>query len=148
MPFNVEILGKDSFLTALETASDNLRASLQSAIGKSTAVLAKYTTSQDVPWKTGNLAQTFIADVGELWASWMPTASYAGFVEFGTQPHEILPKNGRALFWPGLRTPVTRVHHPGTKANDYLGRILAASQPEIDDLFYQALQLVVQDMNS
>lgn len=148
MPFNVEILGKDALVEALATASDSLRSSLQAAIGKSTAVLAKYTTAQTVPWRTGNLTQTFIADVGDLWASWVPTASYAPFVEFGTQPHEILPSTKEALFWPGAAHPVKAVHHPGTKANDYLGRIVSQAQPEIDDLFYQALQLVVEDMSA
>jgi hypothetical protein len=138
MPFNVEILGKDALVTALETASDSLKASLQSAVGKSTAVLAKYTTAQTVPWKTGNLTQTFIADVGELWASWAPTASYAPFVEFGhsQQPGRYVPAIGKRLVASSVAA------HP------FMGKIAAAAQPEIDDLFYQALQLVVRDMSN
>ena len=138
MPFNVEILGKDALVTALETASDSLKASLQSAVGKSTAVLAKYTTAQTVPWKTGNLTQTFIADVGELWASWAPPASYAPFVEFGhsQQPGRYVPAIGKRLVASSVAA------HP------FMGKIAAAAQPEIDDLFYQALQLVVRDMSN
>jgi hypothetical protein len=45
---------------------------------------------------------------------------YADFVEFGTDPHEILPKNAKALWWPGAAHPVRRVQHPGTRAQPTL----------------------------
>jgi hypothetical protein len=58
---------------------------------------------------------------------------YAAAVEFGTKPHIIRPRNGKALAWGGPRrlTGSLRsggkpthfakvVHHPGTKAQPYL----------------------------
>ncbi|OLT26536.1 hypothetical protein BJF83_20845 [Nocardiopsis sp. CNR-923] len=42
----------------------------------------------------------------------------------GTRPHTILPRNKKALYWPGARHPVARVHHPGTKANPFLRKAL------------------------
>jgi hypothetical protein len=45
---------------------------------------------------------------------------YAPDVLYGTRPHDILPRNKQALFWPGARHPVAMVHHPGYKGNDFL----------------------------
>jgi hypothetical protein len=148
MPLNVTIAGRDQLIEALQRGAESTRATLQSAIAKTTAILAKYTTRPTVPWMTGNLAQTFMPTIGDLWATWVPTASYAAFVEFGTAPHLIVPKNGRALFWPGLEHPVHRAHHPGTAANPFMERIVLAAQPDVNELFVQALQLIVEDMQS
>jgi hypothetical protein len=38
----------------------------------------------------------------------------------GTSPHLILPRNKKALHWPGADHPVARVNHPGTAPNPYL----------------------------
>jgi hypothetical protein len=46
--------------------------------------------------------------------------NYATDVEMGTAPHVILPKNKKALYWPGARHPVARVNHPGTPPFPYL----------------------------
>ncbi|WP_329368700.1 hypothetical protein OG896_24480 [Streptomyces sp. NBC_00669] len=48
------------------------------------------------------------------------------YVIYGTRPHIIRPRRARALrFTAGGRTVyATVVHHPGTQANDFLGRAL------------------------
>src|SRR5207249_808057 len=63
------------------------------------------------------------------------SARYAGFVEFGTRPHEITPRVRKALRWaaspagrrlsgaPRVGASVMfakRVHHPGTKPHPFL----------------------------
>lgn len=40
---------------------------------------------------------------------------YAKFLEFGTAPHIIRPKDKKALMWKGAKYPVKEVHHPGTR---------------------------------
>lgn len=52
---------------------------------------------------------------------------YASFVELGTDPHLILPKNKAALFWPGADYPVAVVHHPGSRAYPFLKPALEAA---------------------
>jgi hypothetical protein len=116
---------------------------IQRAVVAAKAILAKFTTAATVPVKTGYLVQNWAFDVGTLQARWYPRASYAPYVEFGTGPHEIKAVNKRVLA--NVQTgqvfgPI--VHHPGTKANPFLERIIAASQPDIDDLFLQALTQV------
>jgi hypothetical protein len=46
--------------------------------------------------------------------------NYATDVELGTSPHVILPRNKKALSWPGADHPVARVNHPGTAPAPYL----------------------------
>ena len=42
---------------------------------------------------------------------------YAAIHQLGgkTAPHKIVPKNKKALFWPGAKHPVKSVNHPGSK---------------------------------
>ena len=57
---------------------------------------------------------------------------YARYVIHGTGPHPIWPRNKLALFWPGAGHPVKVVHeHPGTKANDFVGRAVEKSKPAL-----------------
>lgn len=48
----------------------------------------------------------------------------AGWIEWGTDPHEIRPRRRRALWWPGLEHPVGRVWHPGTQATHNMAEAL------------------------
>lgn len=65
---------------------------------------------------------------------WGTNVIYAAPHQFGkiTKPHDIRPKHGQALFFPGLSHPVRLVHHPGSNipANPYLG-ISATDEQEI-----------------
>lgn len=40
----------------------------------------------------------------------------------GSPPHDIYPRNKRALFWPTAEHPVAHVRHPGYRANPYQDR--------------------------
>lgn len=46
--------------------------------------------------------------------------TYAAYVELGTRPHEIRPRDARALFWEGADHPVAKVNHPGTHPQPFL----------------------------
>jgi len=143
MDFSVQIQGLDQLTARLAQAPSIAAPILQRALSASQAILAKYTVKGIVPWRTGFLAQTFQAQLTTGMLRWFPTASYAPYVEFGTKPHVILPKNAKALFWPGAEHPVASVNHPGTKPNPFMERIVAASQPEIDTMFGTALSQIV-----
>jgi len=116
---------------------------VQNAIVGAQAILAKNTTAATVPIRSGYLVQNWGFEVGNFMARWYPKASYAPFVEFGTAPHEIRPVNARVLA--NKKTGEffgTLVHHPGTKANPFMERIVAAAQPAISDLFVSALNKI------
>ena len=58
--------------------------------------------------------------------------SYAIYVEFGTPPHIIIPKDKKALHWGGDAGPVVRlVHHPGTMAQPFIRSTFKAELPGI-----------------
>jgi len=116
---------------------------LQNAIVACQAILSGNTNASTVPVHTSYLVQNWGWQVGQLFARWWPMAKYAPYVEFGTAPHIIRAVNARVLanretghiFGP-------LVHHPGTKANPFLERIIAASQPTINELFGKALDQI------
>jgi hypothetical protein len=113
---------------------------VQNAIVATQAILNKFTVPGIVPVKTSYLLQHWGWEVGQLQGRYYPQASYAPYVEFGTAPHLIKAVNKRVLA--NVETgqifgPV--VHHPGTKPNPFMERILAAAQPEITALFETAL---------
>src|SRR5438045_9414987 len=126
MQFNVEIVGLEKLVAKLQQSPSIAAPILQRALSASGAVLAKHTVKGVVPWRTGFLTQSFRAELTAGMLRWFPTASYAPYVEFGTKPHVILPKDKKALYWPGAEHPVRRVNHPGTKPKPFLERILAA----------------------
>lgn len=89
-----------------------------------------------VPRRTGDLGRSIhVASVTPSEAVVIASASYAGFVEFGTRPHEITPRAKKALRFaasPGgarlTGTPrkgaavifAKRVHHPGTAPHPFM----------------------------
>ena len=74
-----------------------------------------------VPKRTGRLAESLRAEVHDkVLRVGSLDVNYATDVEFGTSPHVILPRNKKALHWPGADHPVAKVNHPGTHAQPYL----------------------------
>lgn len=86
--------------------------------------------------KTGNLGRSIrLQSATQTSAVTVATANYAAFVEFGTRPHIITPRQKKALRWaataagrrltgsPRVGAAVifaTRVHHPGTKPYPFM----------------------------
>lgn len=141
--FKVTIQNLDKLQTALANFPSIAAPLIQKAIVATQALLAKYTTASTVPVRTGYLVQNWGFEATGYTARWYPKASYAPYVEFGTAPHIITAVNARVLANPqtgDIFGPV--VHHPGTKANPFMERIVAAAQPEIDALFVQALDMI------
>jgi len=124
---------------------------LQRAVKAVPTILLKHTTRETVPWRTGNLAQTFGWEVGQFWSRFFPKANYAVHVEFGTKPHVILyTKPGRG----GLYNKDTgqgfgrRVNHPGTRPNPFMERIVKDSEGEINKTFLTAIDLINKEISN
>ncbi|HVB33717.1 MAG TPA: hypothetical protein VNJ52_05005 [Patescibacteria group bacterium] len=152
--FEVSIPNLDKLQAALKAYPAIALPILQKAIMGSQAILAKHKVRPIVPFRQGYLLTYWDFRVGTLQAAYSPRATYAPYVEFGTQPHDIAVKNRSVLAgkpganWSG---PVSKsgyaifgklVHHPGTKANPFMERIVEASQPEITALFGKALEKI------
>jgi hypothetical protein len=138
--FTVSIPNLPKLQAALASYPSIATPIIQRAIVAAQAILAKFTTGATVPIRTGYLVQNWAFEVGNLQARWYPKAQYAPYVEFGTAPHIIKPINARVLA--NAKTGEifgTLVHHPGTKANPFMERIVASAQPDITTLFETAL---------
>lgn len=86
------------------------------------------------PKRTGDLAESIEHHIedGDLIVSATGSEehAYAAYVELGTMPHVIRPKEKRALYWEGAPHPVGVVHHPGTKPQPFLRPALFTERSE------------------
>lgn len=75
-----------------------------------------------VPVDTGALRESLGVRVEPTRVLVGPSAKHAPYVEFGTSPHVIKPKNKKALaFQAGGKTVVVKqVRHPGTRAQPFV----------------------------
>ena len=167
--FHISVQGLAGLNRALERYPDISRPLLRRAFDATEAVLAKNTLKNDpVPWRTGNLLQSFRFQPGDFMARWFPTANYAPHVEFGTAPHRIYPKTMRALAWKiksaggyvtsknGKRyykrgkvtgeVVVAYVDHPGTKAKPFMGEIVSKATPGVERVFNAATDLITEEI--
>lgn len=85
-----------------------------------------------------NAARVF----GEAKTSITSDAPYLGFVVGGTRPHDIYPRDKQALYWPGANHPVTHVHHPGTRPNDFLQKAVDDSKDAVEAFVVGQLEMV------
>jgi phage gpG-like protein len=70
---------------------------------------------------TGTLRDQIFPSHGSHFAEITASSRQARFHQEGTRPYTILPRDRKALAWPGGRHPVARVHHPGLPARPFLG---------------------------
>ncbi len=168
--FQVEIKGAKELISAMRKYPRIAEPILQRAIDATSAIFGKHTLRNNpVPWRSGNLLQSFRFTRGRLQAKWFPTASYAGGVELGTRPHMIYPVKGSALKWQsggsagyvtaasgrryyrkqeGSTRFAKQVRHPGTKPQPFMQRIVERSQADIDRVFLQAVQLITERLKT
>ncbi|MCP6719740.1 MAG: hypothetical protein KJI72_00220 [Patescibacteria group bacterium] len=139
----IKIKGLNRLQRALRESPRISEPILQRTIDASQAVMAKHTVRGVVPWKTGNLLQSFRFSRGRLRARWFPKANYALFVHEGTRPHTIRVRNKRVLA--NKKTGQifgTVVNHPGMKPNRYMNRIVDRSERDIKTLFQRAAEKI------
>lgn len=134
------LVDDETFMTALQNKADMLPYKMMELVNT-----ASFAVDREVklasPVDTGNLQGATsidnISDYSKRIYVDEGIAPYAIFVIKGTRPHEILPKIRKALYWEGASHPVTKVYHPGTKANDYFFIGLQNAESDIDDAVEQ-----------
>lgn len=90
------------------------------------------------PKRTGRLVSTLRIEAGDtalgpfrdVTIGFPGITDYVGYLIEGTAPHVIRPRQARALrFLSGGKIVFSRVvHHPGTRANDFMIRALNAAE--------------------
>lgn len=103
----------------------------------------------EMPVKTGKMARYVRVENQGLRGTVGPdldATPYALFVHEGTDPHEIRPRNKKALWWPGApgNHPWAKVMHPGTVANPFLERAFSQIKSPVEQVFRMALDRAVK----
>lgn len=94
---------------------------------------------ENAPWqdRTGIARQSLQAgvevteDLGRITLYFQHGVEYGQFLEEGSPPHEIRPRDKKALYWPGADHPVRRVQHPGSKAYPIVQPTAEGAVPEV-----------------
>ncbi|MEM3426729.1 MAG: HK97 gp10 family phage protein [Nitrososphaerales archaeon] len=91
--------------------------------------------------RTGNLQQSIQIRFDSNKAVISANASYASYVEFGTKPHLILPKNRQALKIPTRDgfIFIKKVRHPGSKPYPYFFADFENRKREVAKAFMEGL---------
>jgi len=166
--FQIKVENLSKLTGALKRYPSIAEPILQKAIEGTGFVFQKNTMRNNpVPYRTGNLLMSFRFRSKPGEARWSPTANYAQFVEFGTRPHVIMPRNRKMLRWnagSGGRYVTSRsgrqryqsgqssfvfaqkVNHPGTRAQPFMGKIVERSQDEVTRLFGQAGDIITRNI--
>ena len=101
------------------------------------------------PWKTGKLAGSIVLEIDENGeAKLQALAPYAKFVVEGTRPHKIYPVRANALVFKAKSGDLifTRlVRHPGTKPNPFLTRAVDKAREQIDDIWTELFEELVEE---
>lgn len=118
----------------LETSLAHLTDDITALTPKDTGLLQKSIQPSDI-------------QVGRLGVSGLvgTPLNYALPVEFGAKPHDITPKNGKALAFFMRGTPVfaKKVRHPGSKGYFMFSRAFQANQQQIQDSFTRMVDNVL-----
>lgn len=75
-------------------------------------------------------------------------APYAGCVHQGTPAHNIFPQQRKWLRWPdGSRFIFAKaVHHPGTKADEFLYKALETKRDEVEDILDRHVDRALEEV--
>lgn len=126
-----------------------LQAKAMAALTSGVTQGAEYLAGQQqaaAPVKTGTLAASIHVEGPEVGGMAVTArtvtggeaSDYAIPQHEGSAPHDILPKNGEALAWPGGAHPVRVVHHPGNPPTKYMERPLLESRALLTEFIGRA----------
>jgi len=89
------------------------------------------------PFKTGFLRESITRRTTPKGFTVYPTAPYAKYVDKGTSPHMIFPRNATVLSWTapaGGQIFARYVHHPGTRGQFFIQRTKEAMRTVLKQL--------------
>lgn len=115
----------------LKKALDDLR--------KKTGKAIVTEAQENAPVNTGNYKSEIRYDEANTVTA---NAKYSAAIEYGTQPHDILPNTQKALAFQinGKDIIVKKVHHSGTRPNPVMRSAAATVQKQIPQIWQEALK--------
>lgn len=147
---HLQVDGLKEFQNDMRAGAEQIKPQVRWAMVQSVNTVKNH-AQRIVAYKTGTLRRSIFTDVQNdgfkgIVAQDSDIASYGTGIEYGTKPHDIVPKNKQALFWKGALNPYKRVHHPGSAARPFMRPALEDNLEAIKDFFNQALLKVVLRM--
>ena len=118
---------------------------------KRLAEVAYYEAFYGAPWRTGKLARSIVTEIEDGEAKIQALAPYAKFVVEGTRPHKIHPAGANVLVFKaksGSLVFTRLVRHPGTKPNPFLQRAVDKAREQIDDIWAELFEDLVEEATS
>src|ERR1035437_2261330 len=105
MEFQITIQGLDGLIAAMKAAGGNAEPLISKAVIEG-AQRVRQLAHDKAPHRTGTLQRSIQMEPGDLFAMVTVGEKYGLYLEEGTGPHDIYPRNKKALFWPGAAHPV------------------------------------------
>lgn len=137
-------------LRELMAAAPEMVTAAQSTALTMSALAVEAEVKRRTPRKTGRLQAAWSPEV--ISAGIDATArvhnpvSYGPYVEEGTGPHVITPRDKMALSWPGAAHPVKSVNHPGTRGRHMARDASVAATPAVGRIFEEAIKGVLAEL--
>lgn len=145
----ITLQGFDRLQRAFQQSPQFVGRELHAWIETTAAHLTDEITSL-TPKETGLLQQSIkpsVVQVGPLGVGAIigTPLNYALPVEFGAKPHDILPKNGKALHFMMRGIPITvkKVHHPGSKGYFMFTQAFEANIKQVQDSFERLVERII-----
>ena len=142
MKISMQLKGLQNAVAGVERYTNSKLEGAKRIIVESTVNIQSDAVSL-APEDTGNLKSSIDFNItnngltGEIFAG----AEYAPDVEFGTAPHKIVAKNGKALAFKknGKTVFAKSVNHPGTRAQPFLFPAWEAEMPKFESAMRKEL---------
>jgi hypothetical protein len=140
-----DTFGIEVDLSQLGALAGKCRSALSRAF-RDTALDLWGNVREEAPVRHGRLAGSFeLEQVGDLDYRIRSAVKYALAVQEGTQPHDIIPQQAKALRFEigGQVIFAKRVRHPGTPANPYIDRAIDRTSRRLDEFVDRAVSAVL-----
>lgn len=142
---SVQIIGLEDFMSDVKRSTRDAKPLLSAALFNSATKIQSNARSQ-ASHKTGALQRSVLTQVSYPSAKVSVEEKYGEYVEQGTKPHTIVPKNKKALWWNGAFSPVKAVYHPGTKAKPFFRSGVDMTSNYIDAQFTKVAENLIHIM--
>jgi len=121
--------------------SEELQKKIDGALTKA-AIYVEKELKKAVPVKTGHLKRSITHEVHGDYAEIGTNVEYAKYVEYGTPPHDIVPKDKKALAFKkgGKKIVVKKVRHPGTRPQMPFRKTLMKVAKPVSKIFEKELK--------
>lgn len=150
--FSIKINGLDELIRDANRVGGRMPQKLKQAMVASTTSVqndAKRIGPRSFKNQTGDLRRSISRRVeGAHRGVVFTDVKYAPYVEFGTKPHVIRPKNKKMLAFKvgGKMVFARKVNHPGTRAYNYMRDAFEDNKPKITKIYDNLALEVVREL--